>query len=97
MRLSRAFLSRLALAMVLSVPIAGPALADAEKLEADLRALFADQPGELTIGDVSESLLGGETRAEGLEYVSDRASGCMSIAMSSKGITTIPTEWFWRG
>ncbi|MGQ0334178.1 hypothetical protein [Halomonas elongata] len=72
MRLSRAFLSRLALAMALSVPLAGPALADAEKLEADLRALFADQPGELTIGDVSESLLGGETRAEGLEYVSDR-------------------------
>ncbi|WP_069383436.1 hypothetical protein [Halomonas caseinilytica] len=51
---------------------AGPALADAEKLEADLRALFADQPGELTIGDISESMLGGETRAEDLEYVSDR-------------------------
>ncbi|SEM07411.1 hypothetical protein SAMN04487952_101322 [Halomonas caseinilytica] len=51
---------------------AGPALADAEKFEADLRALFADQPGELTIGDISESMLGGETRTEDLEYVSDR-------------------------
>ncbi|MDR5860835.1 hypothetical protein FZZ93_15245 [Halomonas eurihalina] len=72
MRLSRTFLSRLALAMALSVPLAGPALADAEKFEADLRALFADRPGELTIGEVSESLLGGETRAKDLEYVSER-------------------------
>ncbi|WP_275286405.1 hypothetical protein [Halomonas elongata] len=72
MHLVRVALSRLALSAALSVSLAGPALADTERLEADLRALFADQPGELTIGDISESMMGGETRAEDLEYISER-------------------------
>ncbi|MFC4975300.1 hypothetical protein ACFPTY_12580 [Halomonas beimenensis] len=47
----------------------GPALADAERLEADLRARFAGTPGEFTLGEVSDSLLGGRTTAEDLSFV----------------------------
>lgn len=65
----RAFLSTAALAAALMVP-AVPALADAERLEADLRALFEGR-GELTLDEVSTSLFGGETRAEGLRFSGD--------------------------
>ncbi|XKE44675.1 hypothetical protein LG302_15050 [Halomonas organivorans] len=56
-----------ALAAMLALP-AG-ALADAERLEADLRARFAGTPGEFTLGEVSDSLLGGRTTAEDLSFV----------------------------
>ncbi|MBB3189602.1 hypothetical protein [Halomonas cerina] len=48
-----------------------PTLADAQRLEADLRALFADTSGELSIGKVSDGLLGGRTTAEDLVFVGD--------------------------
>ena len=55
-----------AFAAAFMLPVA-PALADAERLEADLRALFAGR-GELSLGEVSTSLLGGETRAEEIRF-----------------------------
>lgn len=58
-----------ALATVLTALPWGLAQADAERLEADLRARFADTPGELTIGEVSDSLLGDEATAEDLSFV----------------------------
>ena len=60
------------MAAALTVLPCSLAQADAERLEADLEALFAERPGELTIGDVSESMLGGETRADNIEYVSEQ-------------------------
>ncbi|UYG06821.1 hypothetical protein [Halomonas sp. M4R1S46] len=64
-------LTRGAALAALLLGLSGPALADAERLEADLRALFADTPGELSIGEVSDSLLGGSTTAEDLVFVGD--------------------------
>lgn len=57
-----------ALAAVLAALPCGLAQADAERLEADLRERFA-AAGEFSIGEVSDSLLGGETRAEDLSLV----------------------------
>lgn len=48
----------------------GLALADAERLEADLQALFADQ-GQLEIGDVSDALLRDRVTAEALRFTGD--------------------------
>ncbi|GEK72182.1 MULTISPECIES: hypothetical protein [Halomonas] len=56
------------LAAFLAVLPCGLAQADAERLEADLRERFA-AAGEFSIGEVSDSLLGGETRAEDLSLV----------------------------
>ncbi|RTR07163.1 hypothetical protein [Halomonas nitroreducens] len=64
-------LTRGAALAALLTGLSGPALADAQRLEADLRALFADTPGELSIGEVSDSLLGGSTTAENLVIVGD--------------------------
>ncbi|MCK2184450.1 hypothetical protein [Halomonas getboli] len=57
-----------ALAAVLAALPCGLAQADAERLEADLRERFAEA-GEFSVGEVSDSLLGGETRAEDLSLV----------------------------
>ncbi|MDN3521857.1 hypothetical protein [Halomonas ramblicola] len=72
MRLIRATLPRLALPVALSTLIAAPALGDAERLERDLRAFFADE-GELTIGEVSDALLRSRVTAEALRF--DAAEG----------------------
>lgn len=48
---------------------AAQASADSEQLEADLRALFAESDGELTIGDLSDSLFGGSSTAEDVVYL----------------------------
>lgn len=69
MRFPNPVLSRLALPLALSLLVSAPASADAERLESDLRALVAKH-GELSIGDLSTSLLGGETRAEDLRFES---------------------------
>ncbi|MEQ5801401.1 hypothetical protein [Halomonas sp. H10-9-1] len=69
MRFPNPVLSRLALPLALSLLVSAPAFADAERLESDLRALVAKH-GELSIGDLSTSLLGGETRAEDLRFES---------------------------
>lgn len=47
---------------------AAQASADSERLEADLRALFAESEGELTIGELSDSLFGGSSTAEELVF-----------------------------
>lgn len=49
------------------------ASADSEQLEAGLRAMFADDGGELTIDKVSDSLFGGSSTAEGLVYTEPSA------------------------
>ncbi|MGQ7245844.1 hypothetical protein ACUN9Y_00705 [Halomonas sp. V046] len=56
----------------------GLAHADAEQLEADLRGALAGE-GELTIGDVSDALLGGSTTAEELSF-SGTAGEKMTVA-----------------
>lgn len=48
---------------------AAQASADSERLEADLRALFAESEGELTIGKLSDSLFGGSSTAEDVVYL----------------------------
>ncbi|WP_027967425.1 hypothetical protein [Halomonas halocynthiae] len=48
---------------------AAQANASSEQLEAGLRAMFANDAGELTIDNVSDSLFGGSSTAEGLVYV----------------------------
>lgn len=58
---------RRALPLAFALLASAPAFADTERLESDLRALAAEQ-GELVIGDLSTSLLGGETRAEELRF-----------------------------
>ncbi|MFG6177119.1 hypothetical protein ACGTN6_07730 [Halomonas sp. THAF12] len=63
-----------ALAAFLAMLPCGLAQADADRLESDLRARFAEAPGELSIGEVSDSLLGGETAAEDLSFVDDDGS-----------------------
>ncbi|WP_136248154.1 hypothetical protein [Halomonas borealis] len=60
-------------AMLAALPWAA-AQADAERLEADLRARFAAAPGELTIGELSDGLLGGDATAENLSFVEDDGS-----------------------
>ncbi|MBB3329549.1 hypothetical protein BDK63_000389 [Halomonas campaniensis] len=60
----------LALPMSLALVAAPPALADEERLEAELRALFAGQ-GRLEIGDVSGALLRDRVTAEALRFDSD--------------------------
>ncbi|MDN3553487.1 hypothetical protein QWY74_08425 [Halomonas almeriensis] len=60
------------MAAALTVLPCSLAQADAERLEADLEALFAERSGELTIGDVSDSMLGGETQANNIAYVSEQ-------------------------
>ncbi|MBF7052973.1 hypothetical protein IOC61_06515 [Halomonas sp. KAO] len=69
MRFPNTALPRLALPLALSLLASPPVFADAERLGNDLRALVAEH-GELTIGDLSTSLLGGETRAEDLRFES---------------------------
>lgn len=44
------------------------ASADSARLESDLRALFAESEGELTIGDLSDSLFGGSSTAKDVVY-----------------------------
>ncbi len=58
---------RLALPLAFALLASAPAFADTERLESDLQALVAEH-GELVIGDLSTSLLGGETRAEELRF-----------------------------
>ncbi|WP_254275467.1 hypothetical protein [Halomonas sp. 3H] len=60
----------LALPMSLALVAAPPALADEERLESDLRALFAGH-GHLEIGDVSGALLRERVTAEALRFDSD--------------------------
>ncbi|TDB02519.1 hypothetical protein [Halomonas marinisediminis] len=69
MRFPNTTLPRLALPLALSLLASSSVFADAERLGSDLRALVAEH-GELTIGDLSTSLLGGETRAEDLRFES---------------------------
>ena len=69
MRSSRYLPATLA-ALVLSTSL--PALADdsAQRLEADLRALFADR-GELKIGEISEAVVRNRISAEAIRFESD--------------------------
>lgn len=69
MRFPNIGLPRLALPLAISLLAGTPAFADAERLGSDLQALVTDH-GELVIGDLSTSLLGGETTAEDLEFIS---------------------------
>lgn len=48
---------------------AGAAQADAERLEAELRERFGGMPGEFSLGEVSEGLLGDRATAEDLHFV----------------------------
>lgn len=67
MRFPNPVLSRRALPLALALLASAPAVADVERLQSDLRALVGER-GELVIGDLSTSLLGGETRAEDLRF-----------------------------
>ncbi|MDY7115081.1 hypothetical protein RAN53_01835 [Halomonas sp. SSL-5] len=69
MRFPNPVLSRRALPLALALLASAPAAADVERLESDLRALVGER-GELVIGDLSTSLLGGEPRAEDLRFAS---------------------------
>ncbi|MBS9402899.1 hypothetical protein KG088_04590 [Halomonas sp. TRM85114] len=60
----------LPLSLAFGFGIATPALADAQRLEADLRALFADR-GELEIGDVSEAAVRDRISAEAIRFESE--------------------------
>lgn len=85
-------LTRGAALAALFLGLSGPALADAERLEADLRALFADTPGELTIGEVSDSLLGGSTTAEDLVFVGDNGDRLRLARYTVEGDYERPDE-----
>ncbi|MCA1770930.1 MAG: hypothetical protein LC652_13655 [Halomonas sp.] len=59
----------LPVSLTLAFGVVSPAMADAERLEADLQALFG--PGTLEIGDISEGMIRNRTTAESIRFDGD--------------------------
>lgn len=87
--------SLLAMGMALALG-PGVALADAERLEADLRALFGGQ-GSLEIGDVSEAWLRERVTAEALRFEGDEGERLSIDRYEVRGDYDSPDEVVMEG